>query len=32
VQDVLGDLEAEDLKLGFDALGQVKLAELAGGD
>jgi hypothetical protein len=32
VQDVLADLEAEDLKLGLDALGQVKVAELAGRD
>jgi hypothetical protein len=32
MQDVLADLEAEDLKLGLDALGHVKVAELAGGD
>jgi hypothetical protein len=29
---VLAELEAEDLKLGLDAFGQVEVAELAGGD
>jgi len=32
VQDVLAELEAEDLELGFDAFGQVEVAELAGRD